>query len=268
MRKKMNSVKATWDNGTHTILHDRNSKLIIQGEIFRKQYEHNIRSTVNTVKVLQDVTMMDFQSKIAMLFRSELGLQRIGLPISGQFEVNVKVETTRTIQDMPLIGVLKSVIDGLNGSIINEDRYVVSASIEYIKRGRSVTHLNDILSIELLKVRHTTKQSILTCFNIPIYVVAKREALLLDSDDALLSFDETDFVEAAAQGLIADGMTLNNSKELYMRFTGYIDDYDIDNMALIYFDLLKAIGLNESNIHRILLEKEQSKVQKVSLSLQ
>lgn len=223
---------------------------------------------VNTIKVLQDVTMMDFQSKIAMLFRSELKLQRIRLPISGQFEVNVKVETTRSIQDMPLIGVIKSVIDGLNGSIINEDRYVVSASIEYIKLGRSVAHLNDVLSIELLEVLHTTKQRILSCLNIPIYVVAKREGLFLDSDDALLSFDETDFVDAAAQVLIADGMILNTSKELHMRFKGYVDDYDIDNMALIYFDLLKEIGLNESTIHKIVLEKEQSSVQKVSLSLQ
>lgn len=269
MRNQMRSVRVAWDNGTHNISHNCNSEISIEGQLLRYRYAHDVRLETNQIQVLQDVAMMDFQSKIAMLFRSELGIQNTTLPIPGQFEVIVQVKTSRPIQELPLIKVLKSVIDGLNKSIILDDRYVVSASIEYVKRSVSqpTGRLIDLLSIELLEVSNPIKQHIHRCTDVPIHVVPKKEALFLDFDDTLLSFDETDFVDAAAQKLIADGMTLNTTSELQMRFKGDVDDYDIDNMALTYFELLQAIGLNESAIHRIVLSKERSTKQRVRIML-
>jgi hypothetical protein len=259
----MHTVSVNLGNRNILIQHDKVSQITIFDEPLKEPYEHTKRRAVNDVPLLQNIPMMDFQAKIAMLFRGPLIRQGIQLPIKGLFEVDIELKSSRELDELPLLSVMKSVVDGLNNEIVVDDQSLCACSIEYknLKTKPSPTKPSDVLSVALFERIGKQRRLIQAADDVHIYVVPKMEPLFLDYDnDALWSFDVHDQRDSIFDALHADGMSIAGGGpiKLTMNFEGSVKDKDLDNMARVYFKLLEKLGLRSRDVHRIDLTKEQA----------
>jgi hypothetical protein len=245
------------------IQHDRVSQITIFDEPLIEPYEHTERRVINEVPLLQNIPMMDFQSKIAMLFRGPLTSQGIQVPLKGVFEVDIELQSFRSLDELPLLDVMKSVIDGLNNEIVVNDQSLYACSIGYknLKTKPSRIKPSDVLSVALFERIGNRRRLIHAADDVNIYVVPKKDPLFLDYDnDALWSFDVHDQRDIICDALRADGMRIAGGGpiKLTLNFEGSIMDKDLDNMARVYFKLLENLGLQSRYVHRIDLAKAQA----------
>ena len=245
------------------IQHDRVSQITIFDEPLEEPYEHMTRKAINGVPLLQNIPMMDFQAKIGMLFRGPITLQGIQLPLKGIFEVEIVLESSRGPDELPLLSVMKSVVDGLNREIVADDHSIYACSIDYkyLKTKPSLTKPSDVLSVALFERNGKRRTLVHAADDVNIYVVPKKDPLFLDyNNDALWSFDVHDQRDIIFDALRADGMRFAGGGpiKLNMNFEGSVMYKDLDNMARVYFKLLEKLGLQSRNVHRIDLAKVQA----------
>jgi hypothetical protein len=258
----MQTVSANLGNRKIKIQHDGASQITIFNEPLEEPYEHTKRRVINEVPLLQNIPMMDFQAKIAMLFRGSLTLKGEQLPLQGNFEVDIKLETSRSLDELPLLLVMKSVVDGLN-AVVRDDKTICACSIEYKNRKTKppLTKSPDVLSVALFKRTGKQRKLVQAADDVPIYVVPKKEPLFLDyENDALWSFYVHDELDSIYDALRTSGMSIAGGGpiKLTMNFEGGVMDKDLDNMARVYFRLLEKLGLQSRDVHRIDLAKVQA----------
>lgn len=264
MTTRLKAVSVNMGNRVVQIQHDGVSQITIFDQPLEEPYEHEKRGTKNEIPLLQNISMMDFQAKIAMLFRGALTHRRLQLPLAGVFEMEIELESLRGPDKLPLLSVMKSVIDGLNKEIIDDDQSIFACSIVY-KKSRNIRPLpskpKDRLSAALFERTGKKRMLIQEVNDVSIYVEPKKEPLFLDYDnDALWTFDVDDQRDRIADALHADGMRISGGRpiKLTMNFKGNVLDKDLDNMAKVYFKLLEKLGLESRNVHRIDLTKEHA----------
>ncbi|MFI8713224.1 hypothetical protein [Brevibacillus brevis] len=217
--------------------------------------------------VLQSIQMMAFQANISMLLRAELKSNGQPLPLpSDQYRVEVTIESTKSATELPLIEVMKSVVDGLNKEIIANDRSVYECGIRYIAvRQTSKKYTStpkDKLSVDVYSLHSTTKQPIVSFKSVPLNVVPKSTPHLMDRENTLLLPLNTWFYQDdIAASLSQDGMKITGAGpyQVSMTFTGVSAlSKDVDNMARIYLPILMQLGLSSDEIHDIRLSKQSS----------
>lgn len=217
--------------------------------------------------VLQSIPMMQFQSKVAMLLRAELKSKGEPLPLpSDQYRVEVDIESTKSAAELPLIEVMKSVVDGLNKEIIANDRSVYECSIRYFagrrKSKKYPARPTDKLSVRVYSLRSTTTQPIVSFKSVPLHAVPKATPHLMDWENTLLLPLNTEFYQDdISAALSQDGMKIAGAGpyQVSMTFTGVSAlSKDVDNMARAYLPILKQLGLNNNDIHSIRLCKQST----------
>lgn len=264
MTVSMKNLSVTIGNQQVQIQHDGISQITIMDKPLGEPYEHKKRRVMNDgVHLLQNIPMMDFQAKIAMLFRGPLTYQGFRLPVSGVFEVEIELASCRGLDELPLLSVMKSVIDGLNMEIVANDQLIFASTIEYknLKVKPSPTKPPDLLSVALFERISNKRRLVHAVDDVPIYVIPKQEPLFFDYDnDAQWSFDVEDRRDSIADALHADGMRVaaGGPIKLTMNFEGRVKDKDLDNMAKVYFKLLGKLGLQDRDVYHIHLAKEQA----------
>jgi Holliday junction resolvase RusA-like endonuclease len=269
----MKNLSVNMGNKQVQIQHNGISQITIMDEPLGEPYDHKKRHVINdNVHLLQNIPMMDFQAKIAMLFRGPLNIQGIPLPLSGVYEVEIELETCRGLDELPLLSVMKSVVDGLNIGIVANDQSIITSTIEckHLSGKLSPTKPPELLSVALFERIGNKRRLVQAIDHVPIYVVPKQEPLFLDyENDVLWSFDVDDLRDSIADALLADGLSIASGGpiKLTMNFEGRVKDKDLDNMAKAYFKLLEKIGLQAQDVHHIHLTKEQATKDSIRISL-
>lgn len=272
MIKPLRQLNVTYDGQNIRIEHDQQSELIVHTKPEGLSYRHEMRKVTNAVSVHQDIQMMDFQAKIAMLFR--VNMRALSLPLKGKFEIEITILSTRQLKEIPLLKVMKSAVDGLNKAIISNDNAVYSCSIRYVEQKVNsktpFTKPQDILTMRLFECKGTKRNLVGEIESIRVNVAPKTEALHLNFDEEFWTFDD-EFVEAIGDPLLKDGFLVlpaGSTCRLQMTFTGDVKDTDLDNMANLYMEVLRKIGLEDHHVEEFSLRKQQSNDNKITVFMQ
>lgn len=243
-------------------LHDGSSTIEILGEPHSQSIEYD---STKEEGILQSIQMMDFQAKVAMLLRAEL--KRMGMlpPLPAErYRVEIDVVSRRPKKELPLIEVMKSVVDGINKEIIGNDRSIYECCITNAGpqnvQSRSTQPL-DNLSVRIYPLSANTGSPVVSFSDVPIYIVPKEEPLLIDFDnDTRWEPYNWDLQKDVAETLQNDGMQLSGvggPLQVNMTFIGgKVAGMDIDNMARVYLPILWNLGVNEEEVNAIHLYKQ------------
>lgn len=216
----------------------------------------------------QHTNMMVFQEKLSMLFRANLKAAAIPLPLPpSKYGVKVYLRSSRRISDLqiaeikakksnsPLLNVLKSVIDSLNGQVIDNDNQVYSAEIVYEPTSNAGL---DYLEVELFE---ETKRSCKSVVRIAtdVYIIPKEPPIVYDAPEKYMIFNELHCAQIAE--LLKPMVRLPKLPPYHvdLQFHGDVEPHDIDNMSKTYWPILNVLGLQDDGIHRITMTKWISK---------
>lgn len=243
----MSSLTMKVENDMVNVEHDGSSIIAIFGEPIDFPIEHNpsVRARgmgmgkKRVMDILQSIDLMDFQANVGMLLRAELKDQQIPVPLpKDRYRVEIDVVSSRPASDIPLIGVIKSVIDGVNKEIIGNDVTIEEAFINYRIAGkskRSYPSLSmDRLSVRIFSVDSGVAVPVVSFADAPLHIVPKIEPKILDKDIQSTWHIYAEELQAqATAALINDGMKIHTgSIRIDMTFTGIkVLGMDVDNMA-------------------------------------
>ncbi|EJL46188.1 hypothetical protein PMI08_01256 [Brevibacillus sp. CF112] len=140
----------------------------------------------------QSVLMMAFQEKVAMLLRAKSKSVGILLPLpKGKYRVDITVTTPRYADEIPLLLVMKSVLDGINKEIIENDREIYECNIRYDQKpvySKSTKPTSDeSLKIEIYDMVSLGAPKIEVSGD--FYIVPKQSPILRDGGDRLIITD-------------------------------------------------------------------------------
>lgn len=251
---------------TITVEHDQMRFIRIFDEPIGLPYEHEgKRGVQNESHMLQHIPMMDFQAKITSLLRAVLKDAKIPYPLKGQFRVEIDVTTSRSISEMPLLLLMKSVVDGINKEIVTDDHCIFSCSIKYNWRARNrrsaVTKSPDVLSVRLFDYNSSSSSPVVEFKQVHVHVVPKADPLILDYlRDVRWPLGNYDYQDDVAAALRNDGMQIavGGPYRLHLLFLGNILSKDVDNMARMYYPILQQLGLRNEDVREIVLTKQQA----------
>lgn len=227
----------------------------------------------------QLTSMMAFQENVSMLFRATLASRGIVFPLSkGRFKVLVRLKSNRSISELhlptlkytisssPLVNVLKSVLDGLNGQVISNDSHIYEAEIVYEKKPKVQRSKLDDLEIELYDLSKGQMTLIAKVAEV-LYVVPKETPMFLESNNSSIYMHNTHHEEFAAQ--LKPIMNLPKYKHYHIdsEFMGDVQRLDVDNMAKIYVPVFNGLGIHNDDVHRITLRKRSKKAHTGSVVL-
>ncbi len=267
----MINTKVVVDSGTYSLIHNVSNKFKIVGEPL--SYTH---VTKKGTKQLQPIDMMQFQNKIQSIFRADLLSRMQSLPINlNMIEVQIEVMSSRSVDELPLLMIMKSILDGLNRNILRDDSVVYRCSINYTFKKRlarqSIRHPSDWVSISIIDLN--TFNIVAALNDINIYLVPKKEPLVLDFDKdyAIYNLHEDDYLDCIYNGLSTTNFAVPNQScyEVTMKFSGALKSVDIDNLALVYYRLIEETNyMNLNGVTSISLEKTyNSKVKYTEISI-
>lgn len=253
------------------VKHDGCSTITIYGEPIDASIDYDPQQrargleNTNSMDVLQSVDMMDFEANIAMLLRADLKDQQQTVPLrTGKYNIEIDVISSRTLLEIPLIGVVKSVIDGVNKEIVGNDVTIYGATIKYVK-AKSPSRINlsrpfDKLSVNLYTIDAGIKSFVVGFDKVPIHVVPKVKPKLIDDDQqSLWWIYNEELQEQVATALINDGMQIpiGGPKRIDMTFINdLVSKMDIDNMARAVYPVLNKLGVSDDDVHTIHLYKQ------------
>lgn len=260
--KKIN----TFLNGDIKVDTDQHSRIVIH-----EPPEGLVHSTGNDVIRHQITSMMAFQEKLSMLFRANLKSVGIEPPLpDGKYKVEVKLRTARKISELPaptikylsptspLLNVLKSIIDALNGHIINNDSQIDSSEIVYEPVPGGGRSKLDHLEVGLYDASQSLATPIIHIAT-EVYVVPKEPPMYYDSGDKPVVLQETHHKDFAAQLHSIMSIPQYGLYHIDIQFSGGVKRLDIDNMAKIYLPILNELGIEDDLIHRVTMNKQISK---------
>lgn len=257
INQQFQALVVTPINKAVNLNHDGKSFISIQDEPIELPH-----SSPKTVKKLQDIQMMDFQSKVSALLSLSTANAGLSLPLStGQYKVEITVQSHRLPAELPLLSVMKSVVDGINKQIIADDQYVYQCDIQYISSKRKIrpSQPKDFLTVVIYDMN--SGQEIAGFRSVNIHVVPKSSPHVYDFDNDVYFYPKEDFYyQSVADGLINDGMRIPDydAYAVSMKFEGSIKSKDLDNMARVYYPILHELGVKEERIYSLSLLKQSS----------
>lgn len=267
----MSLLQVQVENTVVDVEHDGYSTITIYGKPVDASIDYDPQQRARGLKgksgmdVLQSIDMMDFEGNIAMLLRAILKDQQQPVPLrTGTYSIEVKIISSRTPLEIPLIGVLKSVIDGVNKEIVGNDVTIYEAVIKYsVAKARSrkiLSRPDDLLSVNLYTIDAGIKRFVVGFDKVPIHVVPKVKPRLLDDEQqSLWWIYNEELQDQVATALINDGMQIPSGGPKRIEMT-FIDDLvskvDIDNMARVVYPILFNIGVSDDDVHSIYLVKQ------------
>lgn len=274
----MSSLTMKVENDMVNVEHDGSSIITIFGEPIDFPIEHDPSVRARgmgkgkgkrkkwVMDILQSVDLMDFQANVGMLLRAELNDQQIPAPLpKDKYRVEIDVVSRKPAADIPLIGVIKSVIDGVNKEIIGNDVTIEEAVINYSVAGKSTRNTPslsmDRLSVRIFSVDAGVAVPVVSFADAPLHIVPKIEPKLLDKDhQSIWHIYAEELQEQATAALINDGMKIHGGPiRVDMTFTGIkVSSKDVDNMARAYFLILLGLGVCNNDVHSIHLRKQHT----------
>lgn len=267
----MKAVNIDTNPDINALTHNASNRFKIEGKPL--SYTH---VTEKGTQQLQAVDMMQFQSKIQSIFRVDLLRQQLKLPLTlGMVEIQMEVTSSRSIDELPLLLIMKSILDGLNRHILQDDSLVYKCSIHYRFKKRlarqSSRTPSEWLSVTIIDL--TNSRIVAALKDINIYLVPKKEPLVLDFDNdyAIFNLYEDEYLDSIYSGLSTTNFAvpIQSYYEVTMKFSGALKSVDIDNLALVYYRLIEdSQYMNLKNVTSISLEKTyNSKVNHTEISL-
>lgn len=230
----------TFLTGNITVETDQHSKIIIH-----EPPEGLVHATENDVIRHQITSMMAFQEKLSMLFRARFKSAGIKFPLpDGKYRVEVNLKSARKIKELPaptikntissspLIGVLKSIIDALNGQIISNDSQIYNAEILYEqlpKGGRSKLDHLEVWLFDLSQKNAAPIAQIAT----DVYVIPKEPPMIYDADNKPVVLQEMHFKDIADQIRPIMSVPQYSKYHIDIQFSGKVRRLDIDYNAPI-----------------------------------
>lgn len=266
MNKTIHSIHVNHCGENILVEHNQKEFIRIFDEPRGLSYEHaGKRGIKNETHMLQDIQMMDFQAKVSSLLRMCLKDAGVSYPMAGKYSVEVEISSSRDVNELPLLSVLKSVMDGINKHIICDDSLISSCSIKYSWRSvapkRGVTKSPDTLTVRLFDCHSASNVPVAEFKDVSVYVVPKSEPIKLDwNNDTRFAFEEDDYQEALSTALKRDGMQISGGRpyKINLLFLGNVSTKDIDNMARMYYPILEHLGLHSQDVVQVVLNKQQA----------
>ncbi|MGV3138177.1 hypothetical protein ACEF06_17185 [Brevibacillus agri] len=209
----------------------------------------------------QSVSMMAFQEKVAMLLRAKLKSIGIQPPLSpSQYSVNITVATPRPKKDVPLLSVMKAILDGINVEIIDDDRNIYRCDIQYIQKTvyskAPQYQSHDSLKIGIYDMASSSLTPIVEVGG-DFYIVPKQTPIMRDGGDRLIIFNSLRYQELAVPLRQAMKIKPCGHYSVTMIFVGKTYNKDIDNMARTYYPILGELGISDEQVHTLHLEKRR-----------
>lgn len=218
-------------------MHKQNSIAVIQIDGEPKAYQRPISNG----KQFQSITMMTFQQLVMFKAGAALGGKGVNTFVNP-VSVEITYTTLDLFKDIELEGIIKSVLDGLNKSIIKDDSLVVMAQC-WLEKGnkrypkpRIDINIRDLVNNNSITFRLDTP---------PIH---KEVAVTYDVGGSLQYkpqfLKELSTIEHAISSIRGSN---NNQYEIcHMCF--YTEDMskDVDNLYLTYIGSLRKNGLLDS----------------------
>jgi len=259
------------DSDSYSLTHDSSNTFKIDGKPL--SYTH---VTKKGTKQLQAIEMMHFQNKIQSICRADLLGRQVSIPLGlNMIEIQIEVVSSRTVAELSLLLIMKSILDGLNQSILRDDSVVSRCSINYTYKKKPVLHLKrsplDWLTIKIIDLGSSSVVASLKKIN--IHLVPKKEPLVFDfdADYAIFALDEDEYLDGIYNGLSTTNFAvpIQSCYEVTMKFSGALKSIDIDNLALVYYRLIEdSHYMNLKNVTSITLEKTyNSKVNYTDISI-
>ncbi|MEK3884960.1 hypothetical protein [Paenibacillus sp. PL2-23] len=236
-----------------------------QSRIIINEAPHGfIHESDNKMLRHQFTNMMVFQEKLSMLFRASLKAAAISLPLPpSKYGVKVHLISSRRIRDLPmavikatkmtspLLNVLKSVIDSLNGQVISNDNQLYSAEIVYDQTPKAGL---DYLEVELFEVVKRSSKSVARIAT-EVYIVPKEPPIVYDAPDKYMLFSDLQCTQIAEPLKSMVNLPKLPSYHIDLQFVGDVETRDIDNMSKTYWPILNELGLEDDDMHRITITK-------------
>lgn len=257
----MKDANIVVNSDNYSLTHNSIDTLKIDGKPL--SYTH---VTEKGTQQLQAIDMMQFQSKIQSIFRADLLGRQLRIPLNlSKVEIQIEVISSRSIDELPLLLIMKSILDGLNRNILQDDSRVYKCSINYIFKSRlarqSTRTPSEWLSVTIIDLN--SSRIVTSLKNINIYLVPKKEPLVLDFDNdyAIFNLYEDEYLDSIYSSLSTTNFSVPNqsSYKVTMNFSGVLKSIDIDNLALVYYRLIEdSHYMNLKNVTSISLEKTYS----------
>jgi Holliday junction resolvase RusA-like endonuclease len=269
--KKIN----TYLTGSITVETDQHSQIIIH-----EPPEGLVHAAGDDVTRHQITSVMAFQEKLSMLFRANLKSAGIKLPLpDGKYKVKVKLRSARKISELPaptikyvspaspLLNVLKSVMDALNGHIVSNDSQINSSEIVYEPASGCGRSKLDHLEVGLYDASQQPAAPIAR-IAADVYVIPKEPPMYYDGNNKPVVLQETHHKDFAAQLRPIISVPQYERYHIDVQFIGDVKRLDIDNMAKIYLPLFNELGIADDLIHRVTLNKRSGKKLNSTVSMQ
>lgn|GEM_PF-3734975 len=257
----MINTKVSVGADTFSLVHNTSNRFKIDGELL--SYTH---VTNKGTKQLQAIDMMQFQNKIQSIFRADCLVRQQSLPIAlNMVEVQIEVMSSRSVDELPLLRIMKSIFDGLNRNILRDDSVVYRCSINYTFKKQLVRQSmrtpSDWLSIKIIDIN--TSNTVAALNDINIYLVPKKEPLVRDFDNnyAIYNLYEDEYLDCIYNGLSTTNFAVPTQScyAVTMKFSGALKSVDVDNLALVYYRLIEESNyMNLNKVTSISLEKAYS----------
>lgn len=255
MANPFSTIQVTVENKPIQVDYIPDSRIIIHDSPVERHHD-----TPEELTRHQSTLMMGFQEKVASCMRATTKESGLIPPFkTGQYGVQVELRSSRSTEELKLLDVLKSVMDGLNKEIVWNDQAITRCEISYTFAEETAANLPpDYLTVRLLEILSVGSKPIVE-FASPIFVIPKEAPLVYDWNETLFDrgYYYTGPLEAALMPIMR--IPVQSEYNVTMTFSGTrTATQDVDNLALSYMKLLKQIGVPHEKIQKLTLAKELS----------
>jgi hypothetical protein len=187
-------------------------------------------------RLIQDGEMMFFQQKIMIAALGELRKNNVTVPITRNIKIDIILKSPRIMDYNDLMMAMKSIIDGLNKSVIHNDSLIIEASISF----KNVSRRGAIKSADIIQIHLKDEaDSTILLTGIQTEVIPKIQARPYKVDgayDAPLTshYYQKRLLLNLTQVMPSPAPSICGGTELEFEFSCSNSVKDVDNMVLLY----------------------------------
>lgn len=204
--------------------------------------QHVMTRPVTQCKEIQDTRMMYFQQLVMKQARATLRAKSFQV-FNQQMSIEVELSSMTPPSSIKLEMLLKVILDGMNGNVIQDDSLVMNASISHIKS--LIRYPKPIIKVEVINL--VTKDAL--NFTLELPAIEKTVALPYDIDGVMkydASYNATlAGIEAQLSSLLSSSS--NRFNECHIVIKTSKSSTDVDNLALLYLEILRKHNVVDSN---------------------
>ncbi|WP_099159031.1 hypothetical protein [Virgibacillus ndiopensis] len=254
---KLQKIYANVQGRNVLIEHDQHTYIYIHDQ--PKELPH---ASSKSDDRLQNINMMDFQSKISMVLRTQAKQQGIHFPIKkGKYGVEITVTTQRPSTEVPIVETAKAIIDAVNKEVVPDDDNIYYLKIRVQRHSsRSRTNKSSPSDKIALSINDLTiKKTVVKLQELCTYIVPKTNPSLVNGCDEEFFYPHLElYPHYVWQALSKDGFQMSRANEssVKLSFTGAVQSKDLDNMVKCYLPIMfQTQSLKPSNVVELELFK-------------